>query len=176
MGHSWQQPLYTHPPSHPGACFGSPQEGWVPILLLLLSPTVIVHTHPSNSEQPYPSCSGTHTKIKPQLPQNISPRMPSLSSVTTIDPYSIHIDGIAQLFKKNKKTNYFARSMNESIRYQLPPYHQNLVEIWLIRLPMTPRSSVSSKDGSNVEGCSATSSEDDCNMVFTWVLDLVPYG
>ena len=41
---------------------------------------------------------------------------------------------------------------------------------------MTPRFSVSSKDGSNIEGCSASSSEDDCNIVFTWVLDLVPYG
>ena len=56
------QPLYTHPPSHPGACFSSLQEGWVPILLLLLSLTVIIHTHPSMSEQPYPSCSGTQTK------------------------------------------------------------------------------------------------------------------
>ena len=54
--------LYTHPPSHPEACFSSPQEGRVPILLLLLSLTVIVHTHPSMSEQPYPSCSGTDTK------------------------------------------------------------------------------------------------------------------
>ena len=62
MGHPWQQPLYTHPSSHPGACFGSPQEGQVPILLLLLSLTVIIHTHPSMSEQPYPSCSGTRTK------------------------------------------------------------------------------------------------------------------
>ena len=41
---------------------------------------------------------------------------------------------------------------------------------------MTPRFSVSSKDGSNIEGCSASSSEDDCNIVLTWVLDLVPYG
>ena len=63
-----------------------------------------------------------------------------------------------------------------SIRYQLPPYHHNLVEMQLIRLPMTPRFSVSSKDGSNIEGCSASSSEDDCNIVFAWVLDLVPYG
>ena len=59
--------------------------------------------------------------------------------------------------------------MNESIRYQLPPYCHNLVEMQLIRLPMTPRFSVSSKDGSNIEGCSASSSEDDCNIVFTWV-------
>ena len=64
----------------------------------------------------------------------------------------------------------------DSIRYQLPSYHHNLVEMWLIRLSMTPRFSVSSKDGSNIEGCSASSSEDDCNIVFTWVLDLVPYG
>ena len=63
---------------------------------------------------------------------------------------------------------------NESIRYQSPPYHHNLVEMQLIRVPMTPRFSVSSKDGSNIEGCSASSSEDDCNIVFTWVLDLVP--
>ena len=62
LGHPWRQPLYTHPPSHPGACFGSPQEGRVPILLLLLSLTVIVCTHCSMSEQPYPSCSGTQTK------------------------------------------------------------------------------------------------------------------
>ena len=42
---------------------------------------------------------------------------------------------------------------------------------------MTPRFPVSSKDASNIEGCLASSSEDDCNtMVFTWVLDLVPYG
>ena len=41
---------------------------------------------------------------------------------------------------------------------------------------MTPRFSVSSKDSSNIVGCSASSSEDDCNIVFTWVLDLVPYG
>ena len=66
--------------------------------------------------------------------------------------------------------------MNESVRYQLPPYCQNLVDRQLIRLPMTPRFSVSSKDGSNVEGCSASSSEDDCNIAFAWVLDLVPYG
>ena len=59
---------------------------------------------------------------------------------------------------------------NESIRYQLPSYCHNLVEMQLIRLPMT-------KDGSNIEGCSASSSEDGCKtIVFAWVLDLVPYG
>ena len=41
---------------------------------------------------------------------------------------------------------------------------------------MTPRFSVSSKDDSNIEGWSASSSEDDCKIVFAWVLDLVPYG
>ena len=42
---------------------------------------------------------------------------------------------------------------------------------------MTPRFSVSSKDDSNIDGCLASSSEDDCDiMVFAWVLDLVPYG
>ena len=42
---------------------------------------------------------------------------------------------------------------------------------------MTPRFSVSSKDDSNIAGCSASSSEGDCNtIVFAWVLDLVPYG
>ena len=66
--------------------------------------------------------------------------------------------------------------MNESTRYQLPPYHQNLVERQLIRLSMTPRFSISSKDGSNIEGCLASSSEDDWNIAFAWVLDLVPYG
>ena len=67
--------------------------------------------------------------------------------------------------------------MNEQIRYQLPLYCHNLVEMQLNRLPMTPRFSVSSKDDSNIEGCSASSSEDDCNvMLVAWVLDLVPYG
>ena len=42
---------------------------------------------------------------------------------------------------------------------------------------MTPRFPISSKDNSNIDGCSASSSEDDCNiMVFAWVLDLVQYG
>ena len=41
---------------------------------------------------------------------------------------------------------------------------------------MTPRFSVSSKDGSNVKEGSASSSEGDCKIVFVWVLDLVPYG
>ena len=42
---------------------------------------------------------------------------------------------------------------------------------------MTPRFPVFSKDDSNMDRCSASASEDDCNiMVFTWVLDLVPYG
>ena len=42
---------------------------------------------------------------------------------------------------------------------------------------MTPRFPVSSKDDSNIDGFSASSLEDDCNiMVFAWVLDLVPYG
>ena len=40
---------------------------------------------------------------------------------------------------------------------------------------MTSRFSVSSKDDSNVVGCCGSSSEDDCNIVFAWVLDLVPY-
>ena len=67
--------------------------------------------------------------------------------------------------------------MNEQIRYQLPFYCHNLVEMWLNRLPMTPRFSVSSKDDSNTVGCSASSSEDDCNtIVFAWVFDLVPCG
>ena len=98
------------------------------------------------------------------------------AAVTTIDPYSIYIDGITQLLKKNKNQIGFARSMNDSIWYQLPPYSHNLVERQLIMLPMTPRFSASSKDDSNIEGCSASSSEDDCNIVFAWVLDLVLYG
>ena len=99
------------------------------------------------------------------------------AAMTTIDPYSIYIDGITQLLKKMKKKQIvFARSMNESIWYQLPLYCQNLVDRQLNRLPMTPTFSVSSKDGSNVEGCSASSSEDDCIIVFDRVLDLVPYG
>ena len=166
------QPLYTHPPSHPGACFGSLQEGWVPILLLLLSLTVIICTHPSMSEQPYPSCSGTQTKIKLQLPQSISPQMPSLSSHDHSWPlqYSYKWDHTTI-----KIGLFFACSMNESIRYQLPLYHHNLVEMQLNRLPMTPRFSVSSKDDSSIAGCSATSLEDNCDtIVFTWVLDLVP--
>ena len=52
-----------------------------------------------------------------------------------------------------------------------------IIELWLNRLPMTPRLPVSSKDDSNTDGFSASSLEDDCNiMVFAWVLDLVPYG
>ena len=43
-------------------------------------------------------------------------------------------------------------------------------------MPMTPGFSVSSKDGSNVKGGLASSSEGDCKIVFAWVLDLVPYG
>ena len=43
-------------------------------------------------------------------------------------------------------------------------------------MPMTPGFSVSSKDGSNVNESSASSSEGDCKIVFAWVLDLVPYG
>ena len=68
----------------------------------------------------------------------------------------------------------FACSMNDSIRYQLPLYCHNLVEMWLKRLPMTPRFSVSSQDDSNIVGCCGSSSEDDSNIVFAWVLDLVP--
>ena len=30
-------------------------------------------------------------------------RCQASAAMTTIDPYSIHIDGIAQLYKKNKK-------------------------------------------------------------------------
>ena len=49
--------------------------------------------------------------------------------------------------------------------------------MWLNRLPMTPRFPVSSKDDSNIDRFSASSLEDDCNiMVFAWVLHLVPYG
>ena len=66
---------------------------------------------------------------------------------------------------------------NEQIRYQLPLYHHNLVEMQLNRLPMAPRFSVSSKEDSNVEGCSVSPSKDVCDIiVVTWVLDLVPYG
>ena len=67
--------------------------------------------------------------------------------------------------------------MNE-YRYQLPLYHQSLVEMQLNRLPMTPKLSMSSKDDSNTDGSSlVSSSEDDCNtMEFALVLDLVPYG
>ena len=97
--------------------------------------------------------------------------------MTTIDPYSIYINGIAQLYKKNKKIKLFLHTVSdEPIRYQLPPYCHNLVERWLTRLPMTPKFPVSSKDGSNVEEGLASSSEGDCKIVFAWVLDLVPYG
>ena len=49
--------------------------------------------------------------------------------------------------------------------------------MWLNRLPMTPKLPVSSKDDSNIDGSSVSSSDDDCNiMEFAWVLDLVPYG
>ena len=77
--------------------------------------------------------------------------------------------------KIRKKSNYFCTQyeMNQ-LRYQLSLYCHNLVEMWLNRLPMTPRFSVSSKDDSNMVGCCASSSEDDCNMVFAWVLDLLP--
>ena len=40
--------------------FSAKKDGYNPVLLLSL--TVIVRTHPSMSEQPYPSCSGTRTK------------------------------------------------------------------------------------------------------------------
>ena len=62
LGHPLWWPFYTHPPSHPGACFSSLQEGWVQILFLLLSLTNFIHTHPSKSVQPYPSCSRTPFK------------------------------------------------------------------------------------------------------------------
>ena len=50
--------------------------------------------------------------------------------------------------------------------------------MWLNRLPMTPKLSISSKGDSNTDGSSlVSSSEDDCNtMEFALVLDLVPYG
>ena len=49
--------------------------------------------------------------------------------------------------------------------------------MWLNRLPMTPWFPVSSKDDSNIDGYSASSSEVDCNIiVFAWVFDVVPYG
>ena len=42
---------------------------------------------------------------------------------------------------------------------------------------MTPRFSVFSKDDSNIDGYSVSSSGDVCDIiVFAWVLDLVPYG
>ena len=56
--------------------------------------------------------------------------------MTVVDPYSIHINGITQLYKK-QKNSIFAHSMNDSTRYQLPPCCHNLVEMQLIRLPMT---------------------------------------
>ena len=42
---------------------------------------------------------------------------------------------------------------------------------------MTSRFSVSSKQDSNVEGCSVSPSKDVCDIIIVaWVLDLVPYG
>ena len=80
-GHPWEWWLYTHPPSHPGACFSSQQEGWAPILLLLLSLTNFVCTHPSKSVQSYPSCSSTQFKNQTcSYPKSISPQMPRLST------------------------------------------------------------------------------------------------
>ena len=50
------------------------------------------------SEQPYPSCCGTHTKNQTTItPEHQSSDAKPQAAVTTIDPYSIHIDGIAQL-------------------------------------------------------------------------------
>ena len=96
--HPWQQPLYTHPPSHPGACFSSLQEGQVPILLLLLSLTDYICTHPSMSVQPYPSCSGTQSKNETAItPEHQSSDVEPQHAMTTVDPYSIHINGITQL-------------------------------------------------------------------------------
>ena len=76
-----------------------------------------------------------------------------------------------------KKLDYFACSKKWTIRHQLPLYCHNLVEMWLNRLPMTPRFSVSSKEDSDVEGCSVSPSVDICDIiVVSWVLDLVSYG
>ena len=63
-------------------------------------------------------------------------------------------------YKKNK-TNYFARSMSESVRYQLPHLLPKFGWQAINKVAHDPRFSVSSKDGSNVEGFSASSSEDD---------------
>ena len=85
------------------------------------------------------------------------------AAVTTVDPYSIYINGVTQLLKMD----YFCTQY----------WCHNFVEMQLNRLPMTWRFSVSSKGDSNIAGCSASSSEGDCNtIVFAWVLDLVPYG
>ena len=152
----------------PGACFHSPQEGQVPILLLLLSLTVIIHTHPSMSEQPYPSCSGTQMKNQTAITPghqslDAKPQQPWPHYSHKWDHTTIKI-GL-----------FFACSMNESIRYQLPLYHHNLVEMWLNRLTMNPRFSISSKNDFNGARCSASSLEDNCDtIVFTCILDLVP--
>ena len=118
-----------------------------------------------------------YKKSNHNYPQDISLQMPSLSGHDHNWPlqYSYRWNGTT--IKKKIKNKLFLHAVrNDSIRYQLPSYHHNLVEMWLIMLPMTPRFSVSSKDGSNIKGCSASSSEDDCNTMFTRVLDLVPYG
>ena len=135
LGHSWWQPLYTHPPSHPGACFGSPQEGWVPILLLLLSLTVFIRTHPSMSEQPYPSCSGTHTKNQTAItprhqssdakPQQPWPQM----TLTVIVPVGINTT-INDL--------RFCMHNTNDIIGTLPVYLHNFLVTQLNRLPITP--------------------------------------
>ena len=136
LGYSWQQPLYTHPPSYPGACFGSPQEGWVPILLLLLSLTVIVHTHPSMSVQPYPSCSRTrtknHTTITPghqsldAEPQQPWPQL----TLTVIVPVGI---------KTTKKNDLrFLHAIQHDIIGTWPVYCHNFSVTWLNKLPITP--------------------------------------
>ena len=46
--------FYTHPPSHPWACIAPCQEGWVPGLYhsckIAKALSIIIHTHPSNSD------------------------------------------------------------------------------------------------------------------------------
>ena len=89
---SWlvgQWPLYTHPPSHPGACFSSLQERWAPILLLLLSLAYFIHTHPSKSVQTYPSCSVTQSRNQATItPECQSSDAKPQYAMTTNDPYS----------------------------------------------------------------------------------------
>ena len=94
--------------------------------------TVMIHTHPSMSEQPYPSCSRTctnnYTTITPghqsldAKPQQPWPQL----TLTVIAP-----DGINTTQKKWFKI--FACNTTWQYRYQ-PVYHHNFSVTWLTRL------------------------------------------